>query len=370
MAGAPACVSTLHTWSASSQRCCSSTSSTRRGWSTGTDPEVVRRRVNAVLRDGLGVRDAARRHRREVRRATPSWPRSASRRRTRTTRSEPRERRSPCAKRSTASSSRRGSESRRARSSSTTPTRPSRRVRRSTWPRASRRRPVPARSSSARRRTGSRPASLVVEDAGPLELKGIDGPLRAWRVDGHARRAGTPGRPTRAARRTRGGARAPREHVQPQPEGQPRAPLHDLRRGGRREEPARREFVDGARARERAHGACAPVRRGRHVLAARRDGQGRRGHLRRRSARGGVREAPRVLRRGGRRGRPRARGRAHGGARRRAQPAGDRVGGARGDAGHRRRPAARPALRGHPLGRGAAPRPHRASCRLRCGRRS
>ena len=55
--------------------------------------------------------------------------------------------------------------------------------------------------------------SLVVEDAGPLELKGIDGPLRAWRV----------------MDMLDGPARAVREHVQSQPARQAGAPVHDLR---------------------------------------------------------------------------------------------------------------------------------------------
>ena len=47
-----------------------------------------------------------------------------------------------------------------------------------------------------------------------------------------------------------------------------------------------------------------------------------------------------------------------------SEPAGDRLGGARGQEQHRGRPAARPPLRGHPLGGGAAARPDRAPRRL------
>ena len=42
--------------------------------------------------------------------------------------------------------------------------------------------PVPARSSIGPTAYRLAARSLVVEDAGPIELKGIDGPLRAWRV--------------------------------------------------------------------------------------------------------------------------------------------------------------------------------------------
>ncbi len=95
--------------------------------------------------------------------------------------------------------------------------------------------------------------SLVVEDAGPLELKGIDGPLRAWRVVDAARPPGAPGWSPRAARRPRNRARAPREHVRPHGARRARAPVHDLRRAGHRQEPPRARVPGRARARERPH---------------------------------------------------------------------------------------------------------------------
>ena len=129
---------------------------------------------------------------------------------------------------------------------------------------------------------------------------------------------------------------------------------------GRRQVPPRARVHRRGRALDDPDGAVAAVRRGRHVLADRRDGQGRgRDHRRRLDGRGG-REAAQLLRRRGGRGPARARvGRARRG-RRRADSGRDRVGGA--DVGDRaRRPAAaRARLLGHPLGRGADARPDRA----------
>ena len=70
-----------------------------------------------------------------------------------------------------------------------------------------------------------------------------------------------------------------------------------------------REFVAGVEGRNHPRRALASLRRGRHLLADRRDGQGRGRHRRRRPGPGGRQEAARVLR-GRRRRRPaRARGR-------------------------------------------------------------
>ena len=206
--------------------------------------------------------------------ATPSWPRSAFRRRTRTTRSARRARRSRCAQAvdELELEARIGIEAGEVvvdGSESTFAT-------------------GEAVNLAARLQEAARPGeilvgptayrlaagSLVVEDAGPLELKGIDGPLRAWRVVDMLDGPRSSARSARAARRPRGRARAAREHLQPQPPRQPRAPLHDLRRGRRRQEPARARVPRRRRAGERPHRSCAAVRRGRHLLAARRDGQG------------------------------------------------------------------------------------------------
>ena len=149
---------------------------------------------------------------------------------------------------------------------------------------------------------------------------------------------------------------------------QARAPLHDLRRAGRRQEPARARVPRGRRGARHPRRPLAPLRRGRHLLAARRDGQGRRRDLGRRPRPGGGREAARELRRRRRRRPARARRRRARGDRGRAQPAGDRLGGARVGGRARRRAAADPRLRGRPLGRGAAARADRAPRRARQGR--
>ena len=181
---------------------------------TGTDPEVVRRRVTQFFEHGLALRRAARRHRREVRRRRRHGrvrrPAGARGRR----RSARRARRSPSATRSTSSSSRRASGSRPARSSSTSSD--------STFATGE------AVNLAARLQQAARPGeiligptahrlaagSLVVEDAGPLELKGIDGPLRAWRVVDMLDGPGRPSAPRAPLVGREIRARAAREHVQ------------------------------------------------------------------------------------------------------------------------------------------------------------
>ena len=153
----------------------------------GADPEVVRRRVHAVLRAASRIASTPRRHRREVRRRRGHGRFRRSRRRTRTTpsaRSAPASRSStPC----TSSSSRRGSASSRARSS----------------PRTATRRSPPARPSTlaARLQQAAEPGEILlgpgahrltlgrveVEDLGPVELRGLAEPVWAWRARRHAR---------------------------------------------------------------------------------------------------------------------------------------------------------------------------------------
>ena len=146
-------VTTITRWNASSQRCCSSISSAR----PSSSPRAIPRSCGgASTRSSSTSRTASRRTAGSWRSspATPSWPRSASRRRTRTT---PSARSAPppgSSTRCTASGSRPGSASRRARSSRTRRTRPSPPARPSTSPRACSRWPSPARSSSARSRAG------------------------------------------------------------------------------------------------------------------------------------------------------------------------------------------------------------------------
>ena len=184
--------------------------------------------------------------------------------------------------------------------------------------------------------------------------------------DPRQRRPGAVGR--RAVRRPRLRARAAREHARPRDPAQARAPVHDLRRARGGEEPARTRVPRGRRRGEHPRRPLASLRRGRHLLAARRDGQGRGRDRRRRPGPGGDLEAARPVRR--RRGRrpARARRRRARGNRDRAQPAGDRLGGARVGRRARRREAADPRLRGRPLGRGAAARADRAPGRARQGR--
>ena len=164
---------------------------------------------------------------------------------------------------------------------------------------------------------------LIVEDAGPLELKGMGAAMRAWRSDRRGRRDSRP--PQCAARRPRDRAGAASAHVRANAARRPRARVHDLRRAGSRQEPVGPRVRRLGGRRQRAQGSLPAVRRKRDVLAARRDDQvGGRDH-RRRAAEEAF-EKLRLLR--GRCGR-----RSHragvgptGSGRRRAQPAGDRVG--------------------------------------------
>ena len=210
--------------------------------------------------------------------------------------------------------------------------------------------------------------SLVVEDAGPLELKGIDGHLRAWRVvdmlDGPARPIG-PRAPLVGSRRRSWSFSRTRSTAACATAA--RTCSRSTAKPASERAASRASSSTGSSGRAFSLGARCPTARaspywplGEMVKAAA-------GISGRRPARGGVREAARVLRRGGRRRRARPCRRAHGGPRRRAQPAGDRVGGARGHARGRRRPAVDPPVRGHPLGRAALARPHRAPRRLGTG---
>ena len=167
-------------------------------------------------------------------------------------------------------------------------------------------------------------------------------------------------------RRPRLRARAAREHARPRDPPQART-CSRLRRGRGGEERLARSSSRGSKSRA----SCRPLaslRRGRHLLAARRDGQGRGRDCGRRSGPGGDLEAARPVRR--RRGRrpARTRRRRARGDRDRAEPAGDRLGGARVGSRARRCEAADPRLRGRPLGRGAAARADRAPGRARQGR--
>ena len=80
----------------------------------------------------------------------------------------------------------------------------------------------------------------------------------------------------RAADRPRIRARAARQHLRPHGARPPRAPVHGLRRGRRRQEPARARVRRRARGRHGPRRSLPAVRRGHHVLAAGRDGQDRR----------------------------------------------------------------------------------------------
>ena len=135
-----------------------------------------------VLRARLALRDDARRDRREVRRRRgdgglrdPAGARG--RRRARGSR-----RRSRSSTACTSSSSRRGSGSSRARSSRTTATRPSPPARPSTSPRGSQQAAEPGQvllGPGAHRLTLGR---VEVEDVGPVELKGLEREIWAWRA--------------------------------------------------------------------------------------------------------------------------------------------------------------------------------------------
>ena len=327
-----------------------------------------------VLRARLALRHDARRDRREVRRRRrdgrlrrPAGARGRRRAR------GPRGARDP-RRASTSSSSRRGSGSSRARSSSTTATRPSRPARPSTSPRGSSRPPSPGEillGPGAHRLTLGR---VEVEDVGPLELKGLDA-SRSGRGASSARaRADAAARGAAgAARRPRVRARAARRTPTTARVRDRRAHLvHDLRRAGVGKSRLAREFSRRrSRARPCSSGRCLPVRRGRHVLAARRDGQ-----VRRRASPTTTRSTTRS-RSCARCCEDEAVADLLGLAVRRAR------GGRRASAASRRSPgparewaeqlargaAARARLRGHPLGRGAAARADRAPRRPGCARR-
>ena len=135
-----------------------------------------------VLRAGLGVHRAPRRDGREVRRRRrdgrvrrPAGPRGRRRA------GDPRRARDPRGDVPT-SVSRRASASRRARSSSATATRRSRPARRSTSPRGSSRARRPNQiliGPNAYRLTLDR---IEVEDVGPVQVRGRDEPIWAWRA--------------------------------------------------------------------------------------------------------------------------------------------------------------------------------------------
>ena len=130
-----------------------------------------------------------------------------------------------------------------------------------------------------------------------------------------------------------------------------------------------REFIDGVERSTILDRPLPALRRGRHVLGGRRDGEGRRRHHRRRHRRSRQREAPELLRRrGGGRSPGAGVGRARRGRRRRAVRIRDRLGRADVGDGARRPAAARARLRGHPPGRGADARPDRAPRERRQGR--
>ena len=188
------------------------------------------------------------------------------------------------------------------------------------------------------------------------------GPRRAGLGVGRdgRRRPGSGARRRHAARRPRSRARPARRTRSPARRATG-APIWSRSTASRASARAASPTSFSPRSRARPSSrALSPVRREHHVLAARRDGQGRSRHRRRRSARRRDREAARVLPgRGGRRP-ARARDRRARGRPRRAQPAGDLLGGARMGAGDGADAAADPRLRGHPLGRGAAARADRA----------
>ena len=191
---------------------------------------------------------------------------------------------------------------------------------------------------------------------------------------GLARRLGLrggrpPARRLGAVRRARGGARAAPQHVRARRPGQPRAPRDGVRRAGRRQVAARAGVHRRRRALDDPHGPLPALRRGRHVLGRRRDGEGRRRHHRRRHGRRRRREAPELLRRrgGGRSAGARVRACSTRSVRR-AVGVRDRLGRADVGDGARRPAAARARLRGHPLGRGADARPDRAPRERRQGR--
>ena len=124
---------------------------------------------------------------------------------------------------------------------------------------------------AARLQQAARPGEILV---GPTAYRLAGGEprrrgRRAARAQGHERRRsargassdaldgpGTAARAARAARRPRQRARAAREHLRAHDARPPRAPLHDLRRARRRQEPARARVRRRRRAGERPHRAA------------------------------------------------------------------------------------------------------------------
>ena len=361
-------VTTITRWNASSQPSCSSISSAR----PSSSPRAIPRSCGGVsTRSSSTSRTASRRTAGSWRSspATPSWPRSASRRRTRTT---PSARSAPPpaildSVHGLGLEARIGVEAGEVvadESDSTFAT-------------------GEAVNVAARLQQIAQPGEILVGPfarrltIGAVETEEV-GPGRAEGLRRAADRlaagpAAGDRRPRRlgrgALRRPRVRARVAREHARTRDPQRPRAPVHDLRRARGRQEPPRARVHRGRRRRFGARRPLAAVRRGRHLLAARRDGQGRGRDRGRRPGPGGDLEAARPVRR--RRGRrpARARRRRARGDRDRAEPAGDCVGGARVGGRARRRAAADPRLRGRPLGRGAAAGADRAPRRARQGRR-
>ena len=177
----------------------------------------------------------------------------------------------------------------RARSSSASASRPSRPARRSTWPRASSRPragrivlgPAALGSRRARRGRGRRPARVQRPRASPC-----------------GRGAPSGARQARALRGLDGAVHRPRARARPAENTFARA-VRDRRarlftvygEPGIGKSRLVSEFVEGATA-PPSHRPLSAVRRGHHLLAARRDGQVRRRDHRRRPARDGEREAP------------------------------------------------------------------------------
>ena len=203
--------------------------------------------------------------------------------------------------------------------------------------------------------------TVVTAPLGAQAARGFPDGVEAWRLVSVAEEVGGRLTVVGALHRARGRARAAPQHFARAARDSPGAPRHGLRaRRGR-------QVAPGARVRRRrralddSHGPLPAVRRGRHVLGDRRDGEGGSRDHRRRL----VDAAAEKLRKccGDESGGGSARscvGRARRG-RRRTLRGGDRVGGADLGDGARRPPAARARLRGHPLGRGADARPDRAS---------
>ena len=172
-----------------------------------------------------------------------------------------------------------------------------------------------------------------------------------------------------AARRARGGDRPAPQHVRPCRQGQPRAPRDGVRRPRGRQVAPRPRVHRRRRALDDPDGTLPAVRRRRHVLGHRGDGEGRRRHHRRRHRRSRQREAQELLwRRGGCRSPRTGVGRARCRRRWRAVCLRDRLGCADLGDGAGRPAAARARVRGHPSSRGADARPDRAPRQWRQGR--